>query len=146
MPLRVMILEFGGSAITEHLHYFCFIHCRVISCHFSHCEGVELLDWIWLHFLFEQGHGNRREISDDHVVRWTWTSFRAYSDDSPCTVVSHYTVCGVGVTDGPGISRILLLVTAAIRSHFPSLLAAFQSGLEKSKSAWAGTDRALFVH
>lgn len=33
--------EFGGAAITEHLHSLCFIHCRVISCHFSHCEGVD---------------------------------------------------------------------------------------------------------
>jgi hypothetical protein len=37
-----MIEEFWGVAITEHLQNLCFIYCRVISCHFSHCEGVEL--------------------------------------------------------------------------------------------------------
>lgn len=57
MPLRVMIQEFGGASITEHLQKLVFHLLSCYICHFSHCEGVVLFGLnLVCFFSFEQGH------------------------------------------------------------------------------------------
>jgi hypothetical protein len=136
-----------GCTITAHLQNSCHIYCRVISCHFSHCEGVELFGLHLASFLhLSKGHGYWRGTCSGPLTSvGAWTTFPAYSDDSPLRVVHLITrLRALAFGDGSGFYTFRFSCGgfhAVCPRFYPVPVWTGTDGI-----SWAGTDRALFVH